>query len=249
MSKPRTQPSEPGDDSLSGLIAAHLMLASTSWSIGVRGAIAEFFRAPDEIRVTDNATFVVTARGAIQIAVNGATRAVERIAGGEPPSIALCLPAADSIMHGRSVITEAGPDHRALRDRERDAILFDLGLGSRYFDFYIRTADPAAVTHLRKGIGLPLFDARHSLPRDILAMHPHRVFVSRLGRIEVYQPIARAGETTPEGPHTHLLPELLDSGRVHADDVPIPAGWIPCVNLFPGYPPAHHAGEGAAPVH
>lgn len=250
MSPPRTQPIEQEDDRLSGLIAAHLGLASTSWSIGMLGAVAEFFRAQDETHTTDNATCVVTARGAIGISVTGATRAVACPAdGGEPSSIALCLPAADCTMHGRSVITEAGPDHGALRDRDRDAILFDLGLGSPYFDFYIRTADPAAIKSLRKGIGLSLFDARHSLPRDILAMHPHRVFVSRLGRIEVYQRIASAGETTPEGPHTHLLPELLKTDRVHSENVPIPPGWIPCVYLYLGHPPAHHPGQDATRAH
>jgi hypothetical protein len=241
MSKPRTQPSEQGDDSLSGLIAAHLALASTSWSIGVLGAIAEFIRAPDETHVTDHATFVVSARGAIRIAVTGATRVVAwSTGGGEPSSIALCLPASDCAMHGCSVITEAGPDHCALRDRDRDSILFDLGLGSPYFDFYIRTADPAAITCLREGIGSPLFGAHHGLLRAIVDMQPHRVFVSRLGRVEVYQRIAGAGETTPDGPHTHLLPQLLQTGRVHAPETPIPSGWVPCVNLYLGHPLHHH---------
>ena len=250
MSKPPTQPSEQEADSPGRLIAAHLKLASTSWSIGMLGAIAEFFRAPDETHTTDNASCVVTARGAIRIALNSATRAVACTAGdGEPPSIALCLPAADGTMHGRSVITEVGLDHGALRDRDRDAILFDLGLGSPYFDFYIRTADPAAIKRLREGTGFSLFDARHSLPRIILAMHPHRVFVSRLGRIEIYQRIAHAGETTPDGPHTHLLPELLKTGRVHAADAPIPPGWIPGVTLYLGHPPAHDAGPDAAHRH
>jgi hypothetical protein len=244
MSKPRTQSGEQEDGNFNGLITDHLKLASTSWSIGVLGAVAEFFRAQDEAHTTDNATFVVTARGAIRISAIGSMRvAACTAAGGEPSSIALCLPAADCSMHGRSVITEVGPDHRALRDRDRKAILFDLGLGSPYFDFHIRTADPAAIKCLRDGIGFSLFDPHHSLPRAIVAMHPHRVFVSRLGRIEVYQRIAGAGETTPDGPHTHLLPELLKTGRVHAPETPIPSGWIPCVNLYPGHPPQHQSGN------
>lgn len=250
MSKPRGHPNEQEDGSSGRLIAAHLKFASTSWSIGMLGAVAEFFRAPDEAHTTDSATFVVTARGAIRVAVNGAARAIAYTAGGGgPSSIALCLPAADCAMHGCSLVTEAGLDHGALRDCDRDAILFDLGLGSPYFDFYIRTADPAAIKCLREGVGFSLFDARHSLPRDIPAIHPHRVFVSRLGRIEVYQRIARAGETTPDGPHTHLLPELLKTGRVHTADVPIPPGWIPCVTLYEGDLPAHHPGQDAAHAH
>ena len=49
----------------------------------------------------------------------------------------------------------------------------------------------------------------------ILAANPHRVFISRLGRIEVYQPIPPPSGKSPEGPHTHVLPKLLKSGRTH----------------------------------
>ncbi len=246
MSKPRTQSGEQQDGKLNGLVADHLKLASTSWSIGVLGAVAEFFRAQDEAHTTDNATWVTTARGAIRISATGSMRAVACTAAGtEPSSIALCLPAADCSMHRRRVITETGPDRRAVRDCDRQAILFDLGLGSPYFDFYIRTADPAAIKCLRDGIGFSLFDAHHGLPRAIVAMHPHRVFVSKIGRIEVYQRIAGAGETTPDGPHTHLLPELIKTGRVHAPETPIPSGWIPCVNLYVGHPPQHQSGDDA----
>lgn len=230
------------------IVEQHLRLASTSWSLGMLGAVAEFFRAQHEPFETDGATRVVTARGAIRVAVNGTTRAIPCETGGVN-TIALCLPETDCIMHSRNVITEVAPDHDAARAGDIDAILFDLGLGSPYFDFYIRTAEPAAINRLRQGAGMSLFDARHSLVRDILAMNPHRVFVSRLGRIEVYQPIASAGEKTPEGPHTHLLPELLKEGRVHAEDAPIPPGWIPCVNLYLGHPPPHHPGGDAAHAH
>ena len=49
----------------------------------------------------------------------------------------------------------------------------------------------------------------------ILAANPHRVFISRLGRIEVYQPIPPPSGKSPEGPHTHVLPRLLQSRRTH----------------------------------
>ena len=41
----------------------------------------------------------------------------------------------------------------------------------------------------------------------ILAASPHRVFVSRVGRIEVFQAIPSANGKSPEGPHTHVLPK------------------------------------------
>ena len=69
-----------------------------------------------------------------------------------------------------------------------------------------------------------------------LQTNPHRVFISRIGRIEVYQPIPPASGKSPDGPHTHVLPKLLKSGRTHAATEPIPEGWIPCAHLYPAHP-------------
>ena len=70
----------------------------------------------------------------------------------------------------------------------------------------------------------------------ILAANPHRVFVSRLGRVEVYQPIPPADGESPEGPHTHVLPRLLRHRRTHAATEFVPAGWVPCAHLYPPHP-------------
>ena len=70
----------------------------------------------------------------------------------------------------------------------------------------------------------------------LLETNPHRVFISRIGRIEVYQPIPPPSGKSPDGPHTHVLPKLLKSGRTHAATEPIPEGWIPCAHLYPQHP-------------
>jgi hypothetical protein len=70
----------------------------------------------------------------------------------------------------------------------------------------------------------------------ILESNPHRVFASRLGRIEVFQPIPPADGKSPTGPHTHVLPKLLAHGRTHAATEPLPAGWIPCAHFYPPHP-------------
>ena len=70
----------------------------------------------------------------------------------------------------------------------------------------------------------------------ILAANPHRVFVSRLGRIEVCQPIPPPGGKSPTGPHTHVLPKLLAHGRTHSANEPLPPGWIPCAYFYPPHP-------------
>jgi hypothetical protein len=72
--------------------------------------------------------------------------------------------------------------------------------------------------------------------RIILAANPHRVFISRLGRAEVFQPIPPPGGRSPDGPHTHVLPKLLAHARTHAATEPLPEGWIPCAHLYPAHP-------------
>ena len=226
------------------MAAAHLGRRSSSWGVGMLGAVAEFSRADDEPFESDGKTWIATPRGAIRIDAASGARAI-RGGGARARHIALCLPDAESRLNRRTVFTEVGPDRAAVRAIDRDGVLFDLGLGSPYFDFHVRTADAAAIRRLRRGAGGRLFDAALGLIPEILAIAPHRVFVSRLGRIEVYQAIAEPGGRTPDGPHTHLLPELLARGRVHEDSAGIPPGWIPCAMIYPDAPPA----EGHEPAH
>jgi len=222
------------------LVARQLILASTSWSIGMLGALAEFHRDPAE-DCDGIGACIVTSRGALRLELNAQVRAVayEMLAAHAESwhhGIALCMPQETCAMHCRRVITELGPDRDAVRPADRRDILFDLGLGAGHCDFHVRASDPAHIARLREGNGLSLFDPRHRLLDDIPRMSPHRVFESRLGRIEVYQPIAMPGGTTPEGPHTHVLPKLLRCNRPHSANVPVPPGWISCVTLYPANP-------------
>ena len=68
------------------------------------------------------------------------------------------------------------------------------------------------------------------------ALSPHRVFRSSVARVEVYQPIPPPDGKTPDGPHTHVKPQLVRHRRSHAATVPIPAGWLPVLWLFPPHP-------------
>jgi hypothetical protein len=139
-------------------------------------------------------------------------------------------------MNRRAVLTELGADLEALRRRDRNAILFDLGLDCLQVDACIRTADPVLIAKLRTEAGRPLFDRENAAMAAILAASPHRVFISRLGRIEVFQAIPPSGGTSPFGPHTHVLPKLLGRRRTHAATEPIPEGWVPCAHLYPPHP-------------
>jgi hypothetical protein len=214
----------------------------TQWSLGTFGAIAEFSRDPDEqvtLLQSDDIVSAVTARGGVAITHAARSRpfASESISKtGWSQRIALCLPDHDCAMNCRTVLTELDADGEALRSEDRGSILFDLGLGARHADFCVRIDDCDTTARLRQHAGRPVFEPGNPAMGLILAANPHRVFISRLGRIEVYQPIPPPSGKSPDGPHTHILPRLLKSNRTHPATEPIPEGWIPCAHLYPPHP-------------
>lgn len=221
------------------MVGNQLATSSTAWSIGVLGALAEFERDANESAAC-SAVSVVTARGAIGLDAHPRMRAIAY----EMPSsrvdswlhgIALCLPRSACRLHARTTITEVGPDADALRPQDRGAILFDLGFGADCFDFHVRCHDPAQVGMLRGAAGKRLLD-EPGLFAEIVEMSPPRVFVSALGRIEVYQRIGAHGGATPDGPHTHVLPKMLRSGRSQSANLPVPRDWVVCATLYPAHP-------------
>lgn len=225
-------------------VHAYLEDADSGWSIGTDGAIAEFLRAAEEpatVEVTENGGQVETACGALHAVLGAGVEAVayERISshpGRWSHGIVFCVLRAMATGNCRQVLTEAGPDGRAARPTDRDAILFDMGVGAPHVDFCVRTADPSLIAELRRAEGTDVLIPDHPAMAAIKEANPHRVCLSALGRIEVYQPIASSGTRTPEGPHTHLLPELLETGRTHAPGTPVPTGTYPCLGLHPPHP-------------
>jgi hypothetical protein len=149
-------------------------------------------------------------------------------------------------MNGRTVLTALGSDTQALRQEDRRATLFDLGLGALQVDVCIRVADPEVTAELSSYAGRPLFEPGNPAMSVILANSPHRVFASRLGRIEVFQPIPPPTGQSPEGPHTHVLPKLLQHRRTHSATEPVPVGWIPCAHLYPPHPVKDGSGHARA---
>jgi hypothetical protein len=224
------------------LITEQLADPAAQWSLGTFGAIAEFARdagEPADIQNGEMSASVVTPRGGIRLLAHPDLRpiAFETVATqGWSQRVAFCLPENASAMSGREVLTEAGPDNDALRGADRGALLFDLGLGALQVDCCIRTADHELAEGLRAHTGRSLFAPGNPAMGLILAASPHRVFVTRAGRAEVYQAIPAPGGKAPEGPHTHVLPKLLAHRRTHAATEPIPRGFVSCAHLYPAHP-------------
>lgn len=233
------------------LLHAQIADPDTQWSLGTFGGIAEFSRDRDEqVSLTQSATgaAAVTARGGIAIELSDDCRpfAFECITrSGWSQRVAFCLPADRCAMNRRAVLTELAADHVALKPEHRGSVLFDLGLGALQADLCVRIDDRDTVTQLRRYTGRSVIDPANPAMGLLLETNPHRVFISRIGRIEVYQPIPPASGKSPDGPHTHVLPKLLKSGRTHAATEPIPEGWIPCAHLYPRNPARDERGLGS----
>lgn len=226
---------------LFAVLAGFVPDTETGWSLGTFGAIAEFTRDPGEpaaLVSRRDCLSAVTGRGGIRlepapdlrlVASESATRS------GWNQKVALCLPLEGSRMSGRRVLTELGPDEAPLREEDRSGVLFDLGLGVDHLDALIRVT-PEHAGRLRPHCGRGLFDPDNLAMHDIFAAQPHRVFLARCGRIEVFSPIPPPDGRSPEGPHTHLLPKLLTRHRTHPATEPIPEGWVPVAHFYPPHP-------------
>ncbi len=227
---------------VSAFLAAQLADCETHWGLGTFGALAEFTRdagEPVTFSRDERSVSAVTQRGGIRIEpCPGLRLAASESATRENWNhrVSLCLSEAVCAMSRRAVLTEIGPDAQALRDEDREAIVFDLGLDVVQLDACVRVSDPGLVARLRACAGRPVFDSDSPAMGAILAAGPHRVFLSRIGRIEVYQPIPPPDGRSPDGPHTHVLPKLLQHKRTHAATEPVPAGFVPCAHLYPAHP-------------
>ncbi|GLK66783.1 DUF6925 family protein [Hansschlegelia plantiphila] len=224
-------------------LEAQIRSAETHWHLGSFGVVAEFMRDVDEPAAFpgDRGLAAFTARGAMRLepmqdlTLFAYETAMSRAATWSQ-RVALCLPHEACHMNRRRVVTELGLDLAAVRADDRRAILFDLGLDRLQVDACVRTSDVRLIDALRKSEGRSLFDVSNGAMMAVMTASPHRVFVARFGRVEVFQPIPAPGGESPRGPHTHVLPKLMRTGRTHAADAPIPKGLTPCGGFAPPHP-------------
>jgi hypothetical protein len=231
------------------LLSEQILDPGTQWSLGTFGGIAEFSRDPDEaVKLTTSRGRVVavTERGAVAIEAHEKLRpfASESITKQSwSHRVALCLPEDICAMNRRTMLTELGTDSGALREQDRDGVLFDVGLEAMQADLCIRTSDPDAIAKLRTYIGRSVFEPGNPAMGVILSTNPHRVFISLIGRLEIYQQIPPATGKSPDGPHTHVLPKLIRSKRTHPATEPVPDGLVPCAHFYPPHPAKDALGD------
>jgi hypothetical protein len=211
-----------------------------AWSIGSFGVIGEFWRDEDEpvdLRHDKNRIEVVTPRGAMRLAATGDLPALawdSLSSDGESwgYGFAICAPVPGEWPR---TIHAMGFDEAALRPEDRAHRLFGLGMGYGAVEMALRTGDADLISAMEAAEGTHFLD-KGELQSLVLHAQPHRVLLSPIGRIEIFQPIPPPGGHSPEGPHTHLLPGLASKGRPHSSNIPIPEGWQSILSLHPRSP-------------
>ena len=230
---------------LAGLVTFWRERPGVSFSVGVSGVTAEFHAVPGERTVWTSAEEGITgtcSQASIEIVLEDGILAVpfdlaSRRPGHRVRGCLLCKPDAGARMAGNRKLRHA--------DSEGDVELFDVGAGAATVDALIMVDDPELVAALDEAEGERIVGTHHPALVKILEASPPRCFRSALARIIVTAPIATS--KTSEGPHTHLLPNLID-GTTHDQRIGVPAGWLPCLAMhIPDSDPAFSSLHGHHP--
>jgi len=215
-----------------------------TWVFGVFGAVAEFCTGADEacevIREGSRVT-ATTARGAARFTVTEEVRALAvttAVGAVTKEVVVLAVPRGYARGPANHGLTPLGEDRGAVRPRDRADRLYDLGLGMRASGFCIRTSTPALIRELEGYVGRGWADVLAGLGGRIVEASPPRVVLNPIGRLEVFTPIPPPNGRSPDGPHTHLLPEHLAVGRETPPGLELPEAFAPCAVFYPEAGPA-----------
>ena len=132
-------------------------------------------------------------------------------------------------------VQELGPDVDALSPSARTEVLYDLGIGHAAARFCVRGEPGTLGRLLDPVVGRAGLDVITELGPELVALDPARVVVLPFGRIEITTPIPAPGDVSPDGPHTHVLPEQLALGLAGPPELSLPDGLLPAaiVHLRP----------------
>lgn len=223
------RPLDLAPDGIADLVHDALAAGSGGWSMGVQGALAEFAAVGGDpvVRRSGRTVEALTAGGGLRLTVTD-----ETLAFAEGRTVYLAVPRRTLPAPAAGVVV-AEADLDALRPDDSHDLLVDLAVGHRAAAFCVRTGDADLGKRLRSVEGATWRDALDQVGPALVAASPHRVVTTALGRIEVYAPIPAEQGASSEGPHTHLLPALLRTGRELPTGVELPSNLAPAAAFHP----------------
>ena len=211
-------------------VAARLQAGAGTWVMGVPGAVAEFCAMPgrDVLVDTDDLTMTARTMGAgLRMVFGDHVRALSLQGADGVCRLVLAVKREAPRPPRHGGLTLCGPDTGAIDTENRDATLVDLGLDRSEARFCIRLRAGPALDTVADTQGLPLSDTLPRIGAALLAESPVRVIETALGRIEIDTPIPPQGGVSPAGPHTHLLPDHLATGRAMPPGMDLPRAYLP----------------------
>jgi predicted Fe-S protein YdhL (DUF1289 family) len=226
-------------DRIAEFVAESLGQRSGTWVLGCYGATAEFICHHDEpcdVSVSGETITAISDRGALQLTIGEQVRALRLRADHTRRgyrAIFLVVLKARATLPVATTLTPLGRDEGAIRRECRDDAWFDLGLGRADLRFCVRASAPELRDKLNQASGLPLSDVLQAAGAMIVKRSPARVVESPLGRAEIGTPIPPPGGQSPDGPHTHLLPGHLASGRGTQPGIDLPPVYALGATFYP----------------
>ncbi|MEM8876652.1 MAG: DUF1289 domain-containing protein, partial [Pseudomonadota bacterium] len=209
-----------------------------TWVMGVVGAVGEFTAAQGEaveVWTENDDIFAATTNARLRFQIDDDVRALTFEPKDTPigqSRIVLAVKRERGRPPVANVISDLGDDRAALTGGERGH-LFDLGLGRKEARFCVRVAEGAARDALDRTQGEPLLQSLGRIGADLITESPTRVIETALGRMEVEGPIPPPGGQSPDGPHTHLLPDHLATGRAMPAGMDLPRAYLPGAIFYP----------------
>jgi len=226
-------------DDVRSFIMSTLQPNVGTWVSGIFGAIAEFCVGPNEsVTQTIDASSIAawTGRGAIRFKIPDDVRAMALSNGESSRSgiMILASPRSRIVPNIPSGLAALGSDREAIHPAGLNQQLYDLGIGSTVVRFCIRTGDVDLIQELEAYSGRGWSELLTGLGKRILHASPTRVISSPLGRLEILTPIPPPDGRSPHGPHTHLLPAQLASGRETPPGIDLPETLTASAIFYPG---------------
>ena len=165
-----------------------------TWAFGCDGASARLNCAgndPCEILTAEDSIAALTARGALQLKIDDNVRALQ-LQPGQPGggAILLVVLKARASLPVATGLTPLGRDTGALRPECRGEPWFDLGLGRADLQLCIRTGESTLAEMLTRLAGAALPEVLRAAGPAIRDHCPTRVFVSPMGRAEIFSPVS-----------------------------------------------------------
>lgn len=218
-------------------VISSLQAGRGTWVIGVVGAVAEFTAADDaDVKVNAEGDDIIayTRNGAVRMTINEDVRALTFDPPGlkREPRIVLAVKRERGRLPVADGVTELGPDAGALL-QEDGARVYDLGLARKEGRFCVRLAAGQAQSALEAAEGMAFEQALPMIGSALVVESPTRIVESMLGRIEVQGQIPPPTAKSPAGPHTHLLPDHLETGRALPIGMDLPRAHLPGALFYP----------------